>query len=293
VPRIRQIKPVFFIDDDLACCSRDARFFFVGLWVLADRAGRLEDRPARMKAQIFPYDADITIQEVEGFLGELSNGQFITRYIVNGKRLIQIRTFDKHQHCHHREPDSQLPPPEELPTEHCISLGQARGEPEAKPGQEPDEPRSSPTASGEWVSASGYIYNGILRVGERLLGNGSKSGVNPLTVSEKSAPARPAGDFVLTQELRETAQKFAPTIDLDAEAEKFRNFYGRNGKIFADLPKAWFNWIARAVEFEQRARSPGPSYRESIAERNARVFAEVQAEDAAKAKQAEQGGRGS
>jgi hypothetical protein len=288
VARIRQIKPVFFIDDELAVCSRDARFFFVGLWVLADRAGRLEDRPARMKAQIFPYDADIGFEEVNGFLDELKDGQFITRYVVNGKRLIQIRSFEKHQHCHLREPNSQLPPPEELPTEHQTSTVQAPDKPGASTVQAPDKHRSGPSASGVLS-----IDNGILRVGERLLGNGSKSGVNPLAVSEKSAPARPAGDFVLTHELRETAHKFAPTIDLDAEAEKFRNFYGRNGKTFTDLPKAWFNWVARAVEFEQRARSPGPIYRESIAERNARVFAEVQAEDAARAKQAEQRGRGS
>jgi hypothetical protein len=259
--RIRQIKPVFFIDDDLALCSRDARFFFVGLWVLADRAGRLEDRPARMKAQVFPYDADITTREVEGFLDELSDGQFITRYVANGKRLIQIRSFEKHQHCHLKEPKSQLPAPEELPTEHRTSTVQA-----------PDKHRSDP-------SASGYMDNGFLGVGERLLGNGSKNGVNPLAVSEKSAPARQAGDFVLSQELRETAQKFAPSIDLDLEAEKFRNFYGRNGKTFEDLPKAWFNWVARAVEFEQRARSPGPARRESVEEHNRRVFAELEAMD--------------
>src|SRR5262245_36759940 len=98
--RIRQIKPVFFIDDDLALCSRDARFFFVGLWVLADRAGRLEDRPARMKAQIFPYDSDISIREIEGYLDELVKHCFIVRYQVSGKKLIWIRTFIKHQHCH-------------------------------------------------------------------------------------------------------------------------------------------------------------------------------------------------
>src|SRR5262245_37717596 len=110
--RIRQIKPVFFIDDDLALCSRDARFFFIGLWVLADRAGRLEDRPARMKAQIFPDDSDITVAEIEVYLDQLTSRHFIVRYIANRKRLIQIRSFEKHQHCHVKEPSSDLPPPE-------------------------------------------------------------------------------------------------------------------------------------------------------------------------------------
>jgi len=51
MPRIRQIKPEFYLDDELAQCSRDARLLFPGLWILADRAGRLECRPAKIKAQ--------------------------------------------------------------------------------------------------------------------------------------------------------------------------------------------------------------------------------------------------
>lgn len=57
--RIRQIKPEFYLDDELALCSRDARLLFPGLWMLADRAGRLENRPAKIKAQVFPYDNDV------------------------------------------------------------------------------------------------------------------------------------------------------------------------------------------------------------------------------------------
>lgn len=50
MPRIRQVKPEFYLDDELAQCSRDARLLFPGLWILADRAGRLENRPAKIKA---------------------------------------------------------------------------------------------------------------------------------------------------------------------------------------------------------------------------------------------------
>ena len=37
-------------------CSMSARLLFVGLWTIADRNGRLEDRPKRIRAELFPYD---------------------------------------------------------------------------------------------------------------------------------------------------------------------------------------------------------------------------------------------
>lgn len=46
----RNIKPGFFTNDVLAACDQLARLLFAGLWTVADRAGRLEDRPKRIKA---------------------------------------------------------------------------------------------------------------------------------------------------------------------------------------------------------------------------------------------------
>jgi len=60
MPRIRSIKPQFWLDEDLATICRDARFMFVGLWNIADDGGVFEWRPQKIKAQLFPYDDDIT-----------------------------------------------------------------------------------------------------------------------------------------------------------------------------------------------------------------------------------------
>ncbi len=110
--RIRQIKPEFYLDDELAeHCSRDARLLFPGLWMIADREGRLEDRPGKIKAQVFPYDDDIGIKEIVGLIDQLEHGGFVIRYEVAGRRLLWIRSFSKHQHCHTREQASQLPDP--------------------------------------------------------------------------------------------------------------------------------------------------------------------------------------
>ena len=54
--RLRTLKPGFFLDDELADCPPLTRLLFAGLWVIADREGRLEDRPKRIKTETLPYD---------------------------------------------------------------------------------------------------------------------------------------------------------------------------------------------------------------------------------------------
>jgi len=106
VARIRSVKPELFFDEELA--SRDiwCRYFFIGLFNQADKAGRMEDRPARLKANIYPYDEF----DAERALTILSP-KFIRRYEVEGRNYIQINAFSKHQRPHHTEADSIIPPP--------------------------------------------------------------------------------------------------------------------------------------------------------------------------------------
>ena len=54
--RARNIKPGFFRNSDLVELPMDARLLFIGLWTLADRMGRLEDRPKQIKMEIFPAE---------------------------------------------------------------------------------------------------------------------------------------------------------------------------------------------------------------------------------------------
>ncbi len=105
--RARNIKPGFFKNDTLAELDFAGRLLFIGLWGLADRAGRLEDRPKKIKAEVFPYD-DVN---VDSFLGELARLGFIRRYQAGGAIYIQIVNFDKHQNPHPREADSLIPEP--------------------------------------------------------------------------------------------------------------------------------------------------------------------------------------
>jgi hypothetical protein len=105
--RSRGIKPGFYANEDLAECDIWARYIFPGLWMLASREGRLEDRPKRIKSQLLPYDGP----DCEPLLQELAVRGFILRYCVGELRLIQIVNFAKHQNPHHREAPCKLPPP--------------------------------------------------------------------------------------------------------------------------------------------------------------------------------------
>jgi hypothetical protein len=108
VARARLLKPGFFANETLAELPFEARLLFAGLWTLADRAGRLEDRAKRIRAALFPYD-DVDVDEL---LDGLAVNGFIVRYAAGDLRLIQVLNFTKHQHPHIREPVSVLPGPD-------------------------------------------------------------------------------------------------------------------------------------------------------------------------------------
>lgn len=107
--RIRSIKPDFFLHEGLAELSPLHRLFFVGLWTLADKEGRLEDRPKRIKAALMPWERC----DVEKLLTDLSAGGFIVRYSIGDLDCIAIPNFAKHQRPHPKESTYDLPPPPE------------------------------------------------------------------------------------------------------------------------------------------------------------------------------------
>jgi len=107
VARARNLKPSFFTNEQLADLEPLARLLFQGLWLHADREGRLEDRPRKLKAEILPYDDC----DPEALLASLQAAGFIQRYEVGGNRCIVLPTFMKHQNPHPKEPASTLPAP--------------------------------------------------------------------------------------------------------------------------------------------------------------------------------------
>ena len=110
--RSRNIKPGFFSNDELVELPFEARLLFIGLWTIADRAGRLLDRPKKVKMDIFPGD-DVNCEEC---LMKLATSGFILRYEARGIKAIQIVNWDKHQNPHVKEVQSRIPAPVEHQT---------------------------------------------------------------------------------------------------------------------------------------------------------------------------------
>lgn len=120
--RARNIKPSLFKNELLAIADPLYTVVFAGLWCLADRRGRLEDRPAKIHFDINPGRA---FEGTSVALDWLASNGFIVRYEVKGTRYVQILNFEKHQNPHHREPDSVIPP---MPEAEASCMG---GKPEA------------------------------------------------------------------------------------------------------------------------------------------------------------------
>lgn len=107
--RARNIKPSLFKNEILGVADPLYTILFEGLWVLADREGRLEDRPLRIKAEVFPYREGINMDVM---LNWLQAQGFIKRYVVGDVRCIVILNFTKHQNPHKNEAESELPSPD-------------------------------------------------------------------------------------------------------------------------------------------------------------------------------------
>ena len=133
--RSRNIKPGFFTNDELAECHPLGRLLFAGLWTIADKEGRLDDRPKKIKAMLLPFDE----ADCDALLQQLNDHKFIIRYRVNGECYIQISNWKKHQNPHCKEAASEIP----APIENDKSTGQEQckedAEEEKKDSESPQD----------------------------------------------------------------------------------------------------------------------------------------------------------
>lgn len=104
--RSRNIKPGFFTNDQIAEMTPWARLTFIGLWTLADKAGRMLYRPKKIKMELFPGDSIDVVPLIE----ELVQHGFIEVYDADGVMVLSVINFTKHQNPHPKEKPTELPP---------------------------------------------------------------------------------------------------------------------------------------------------------------------------------------
>lgn len=232
--RARNIKPSFFANDDLADIAPLGRLLFIGLWTVADRDGRLEDRPRRIKAEVLPYDDC----DVDGLLDHLQKHGFIQRYEVGGERFIQVVNFKKHQNPHIKETASSIPAHDEHRTSTVQEQCETQPEPE-QAGLIPDSPFP--------LTDSGY---------QREDGPAAAQ-PDPAPAKAKTPRAtRLPTDWQLPAEWEAWALAEQPSWTPEGVrrvADQFRDYWTAKGGADArkvDWEATWRNWV-------RREKSPG------------------------------------
>ena len=171
MPRARNIKPGLFVNDELAEVEPLGRLLFIGLWTIADREGRLKDRPKKIKAQTLPFDDC----DVDNLLQQLEDHGFIYRYESGGCRLIQILNFTKHQNPHMKEAESELPAPDLYSADTIQELNEHTTNPADSLNLIPDTLYSENGGDVGDKKVAEVLYNDLWKLYPRKLG---KSGVS-------------------------------------------------------------------------------------------------------------------
>lgn len=256
--RARNLKPSFFTNDLLAEIHPLGRLLFQGLWCIADREGRLEDRPKRIKAELLPYDDC----DADALLNDLAKYGFIQRYEVDGLRFIQVVNFVKHQNPHVKEAASTIPAP--------------------------DEHRASPVQAEEEPEQAGLIPDSLNPITDSGFQSRDDAPAKP---SPASRGTRLADDWEPDDEQIAFCRQERPDLDPRAVAARFRDYWiaqpGAKGRK-SDWPATWRNWVrnekgapsgvpARAT-FGHTGASQVPNRQEALELRNREVAARVAAQ---------------
>jgi len=238
--RARNIKPGIFKNELLGVADPLLTILFESLWCLADREGRLEDRPLRIKAETFPYRDNL---DINGYLTELQRLGFIWRYSVAEQRYIQVIKFKEHQSPHSTEKASTIP---------------------ARP-----ENYSEKTDSCSITVISPLNDDGLTQAKRPDLLIPDSLNIDSLIPDLPHVDAQQAGveakakrkcrlpdDFKLTAERITSAVEYWQTknrpdlIPLD-EFTKFINYHRSNGKPMLDWDACWRTWYANAIQFNK------------------------------------------
>jgi hypothetical protein len=265
VARARNIKPGFFANEDLAECDPLARLLFAGLWCLADREGRLEDRPKRIRAEILPYD----MCDADDLLNQLQARGFILRYSHGEGRFIQVLKFDSHQNPHMKEAKSTIPAPGKS-VQTTATPAAAPDEHQTSTVQAPDKNQKSPAESGFLIPDS-LIPDSK---GETAPRKRAATPSAPVTVKPDDVDQQTWGDFLTLRKAKRAPVTQTVVDDARRECakagmtlENFLRIWCRRGS--QGLEAAW-------LKPDERGQAQGETaYQRSMRERMQEAVPEI------------------
>lgn len=216
--RSRLLKPGFFANETLTEIQPFGRLLFAGLWILADREGRLPDRPKWIKGQLFPFEN----VPVEKLLSELETLGFISRYEAEDQRCILVSNFDKHQKPHKNEAPSSLPPPLKSGEESRLTPPESTEESRESARTRAQAPPRDPVSVSDPVSKTVSV--------SRDSPQGSRG--HPLKEIDNELVTRFSAEF--------------PLANVAFEAEQFRDYCQSGKGKYSDHIAAFRKWVRKA-----------------------------------------------
>jgi hypothetical protein len=244
--RARSLKPGLFKNELLGTADPLLTVLFTGLWCEADREGRLEDRPLRIRAEVFPYRHDL---DVEPHLQWLHDNSFIVRYVAKRMKLIQVLAFLDHQRPHVNEVKSVLPPMSEKSTTKVAS--------QHYQGSASAQPRQQALRSESLFSDSLFSESGLMTEESKLGGEKGSRG-------KRAIATRIPDDFQLTDERIEYAKRrgIDPQPAFDAFVAYWRSKAKENTKL--DWNLTWYSWVLKDAKDRKQRLEPKPTRFEEI-----------------------------
>jgi hypothetical protein len=236
--RARNLKPGFFRNADLAELPFEARLLFAGLWTLADRDGRLEDKAKQIKIELFPADN----VDCDALLDLICKTKMLERYEVDGVRYLQVVNFNKHQNPHRDEKPSTIP----VNDKHGASTVQAQCKQEIN------------TVSIGLTPDSGFLTADSL-IPDSLIGQDKPA-------KQAKRRSQIPDDFYPNDDNLFAFNK--TQLNLGHEIGKFMDYHQAKGSVMADWQAAWRTWVGNAIKFSAKGK-PVESFKERD-DRNAR-----------------------
>ena len=269
--RSRNIKPGFFTNDELAECSPYARLLFAGLWTIADKEGRLDDRPKKVKAMVLPFD-DVDCNEL---LQQLHSHKFINRYQVKDEQFIQINNWKKHQNPHCKEAASEIPEP----VENDCSTGQEQCKNDADEEEKeevasqvtdkqeaPEKNSSNPVLESEEnnlnpADSLNLIPDSLILIPDSVVNTqaaeatcSDESLIEQATVHQMASRYAFEGNIVrLNHKDYEAWLRLYPNIDLQYELKKL------DIEFTHEKPKNWFITASQKLSYQNKQAGTRPA----------------------------------
>jgi len=144
--RNRQLSKSLRTDKKVNAWPIELRFFWTQLWGYCDDYGRGVFDSLLIRADVFPRDPAVTLDQVDDWMGELETSGVIIRYQINGHddTFFFCPNWEKHQRLS-RPTASDIPAPHAIAEQMHVNAEQMHAEEKGKRREEEGEGITPPT----------------------------------------------------------------------------------------------------------------------------------------------------